>query len=167
MSTGSVFLHTKNESQSVIRTWREKRVGAPSLTAERRRQLAGVGTGRGGTKLHASVAGSRVTAFLATTLVVRKIMFPRSWIEETPGWDAFQNRRGAPAAWRESSATCNNALISTAIMSKIGESLSFPKMYYSMPINIFFIVKNHWEPYVTDKPTACLQVSGSPRNWLH
>jgi hypothetical protein len=31
---------------------------------ERRRQLAGVGTGRGGTKLHASVAGSRVTAFL-------------------------------------------------------------------------------------------------------
>jgi hypothetical protein len=33
---------------------------------ERRRQLAGVGTGRGGTKLHASVAGSRVTAFLAT-----------------------------------------------------------------------------------------------------
>jgi hypothetical protein len=25
-----------------------------------------VGTGRGGTKLHASVAGSRITAFLAT-----------------------------------------------------------------------------------------------------
>jgi hypothetical protein len=23
-------------------------------------------------------------------------------------------------------------------------------MYYSMPINIFFIVKNHWEPYFTD-----------------
>jgi hypothetical protein len=33
---------------------------------ERRRQLPGVGTGREGTKLHASVAGSRVTAFLAT-----------------------------------------------------------------------------------------------------
>jgi hypothetical protein len=33
---------------------------------ERRRQLAGVGTWRGVTKLHASVAGSRVTAFLAT-----------------------------------------------------------------------------------------------------
>jgi hypothetical protein len=33
---------------------------------EHRRQLAGVGTGRGGTKLHASVAGSRVTAFLVT-----------------------------------------------------------------------------------------------------
>jgi hypothetical protein len=33
---------------------------------ERRRQLSGVGTGRGGIKLHASVAGSRVTAFLAT-----------------------------------------------------------------------------------------------------
>jgi hypothetical protein len=33
---------------------------------ERRRQLAEVGTWRGGTKLHASVAGSRITAFLAT-----------------------------------------------------------------------------------------------------
>jgi hypothetical protein len=33
---------------------------------ERRRQLAGVGTGRGETKLHASVARSRVTAFLAS-----------------------------------------------------------------------------------------------------
>jgi hypothetical protein len=35
---------------------------------------------------------------------------------------------------------------------KIGESLSFPKMCYSMPINIFFIVKNHWEPSFTDNP---------------
>jgi hypothetical protein len=33
---------------------------------------------------------------------------------------------------------------------KIGESLSFPKLYYSMPINMFFIVKNHWQPYFTD-----------------
>jgi hypothetical protein len=23
-------------------------------------------------------------------------------------------------------------------------------MYYSMPINMFFIVKNHWGPYFTD-----------------
>jgi hypothetical protein len=23
-------------------------------------------------------------------------------------------------------------------------------MYYSMPINMFFIVKNHWKPYFTD-----------------
>jgi hypothetical protein len=30
-------LHTKNESQSVIRTWREKRVGTPSLTAAKPR----------------------------------------------------------------------------------------------------------------------------------
>jgi hypothetical protein len=36
------------------------------VKTERRRQLAGVGTGRGGTKLQASVTGSRVTAFLAT-----------------------------------------------------------------------------------------------------
>jgi hypothetical protein len=46
-------------------------VGAPSLNGcqaktERRRQLAGVGTGKGGTKLHACVAGSRVAAFLVT-----------------------------------------------------------------------------------------------------
>jgi hypothetical protein len=35
---------------------------------------------------------------------------------------------------------------------KIGKSLSFPKMYYSMPINMFIIVKNHWEPSFTDNP---------------
>jgi hypothetical protein len=35
---------------------------------------------------------------------------------------------------------------------KIGERLRFPKMYYSMPINMFFIVKNHWEPSFTDNP---------------
>jgi hypothetical protein len=32
----SVFAH-KNESQSVIRTWQEKRVGAPTLTAAKPR----------------------------------------------------------------------------------------------------------------------------------
>jgi hypothetical protein len=35
---------------------------------------------------------------------------------------------------------------------KTGESLSFPKLYYSMPIKMFFIVKNHWDPYFTDHP---------------
>jgi hypothetical protein len=35
---------------------------------------------------------------------------------------------------------------------KTGESLSVPKLYYSMPINMFFIVKNHWDPYFTDHP---------------
>jgi hypothetical protein len=40
---------------------------------------------------------------------------------------------------------------------KIGESLSFQKMHYSMPINMFFIVKNHWQPYFTDNPHKCLQ----------
>jgi hypothetical protein len=25
-------------------------------------------------------------------------------------------------------------------------------MYYSMPVNMFFIVKNHWQPYFTDNP---------------
>jgi hypothetical protein len=35
---------------------------------------------------------------------------------------------------------------------KIVESLSFPKVYYSMPINMFFIVKIHWEPYFADNP---------------
>jgi hypothetical protein len=36
------------------------------------------------------------------------------------------------------------------LCQKIGESLSFPKLYYLMPINMFFIVKNHWEPSFTD-----------------
>jgi hypothetical protein len=35
---------------------------------------------------------------------------------------------------------------------KIVDSLSFPKMYYSMPINMFFLVKIHWEPYFADNP---------------
>jgi hypothetical protein len=35
---------------------------------------------------------------------------------------------------------------------KIEASLSFTKMYYSMPINMFFIVKNHWELSFTDNP---------------
>jgi hypothetical protein len=38
------------------------------------------------------------------------------------------------------------------LCQKIGESLSFPKMYYSMLINMFFIVKNHWQPYFMDNP---------------
>jgi hypothetical protein len=25
-------------------------------------------------------------------------------------------------------------------------------MYYSMPINMFLVVKNHWQPYFTDNP---------------
>jgi hypothetical protein len=28
-------------------------------------------------------------------------------------------------------------------------------MYYPMPINMFFIVKNHWEPSFTDNPRKC------------
>jgi hypothetical protein len=42
---------------------------------------------------------------------------------------------------------------------KIGESLSFPKMYYSIPINMFFIVKNHWQPYFTDNPRRTHNIS--------
>jgi hypothetical protein len=37
MSTGAVFFAYKNESQSAIRTWREKQVGAPSLTVAKPR----------------------------------------------------------------------------------------------------------------------------------
>jgi hypothetical protein len=29
-------------------------------------------------------------------------------------------------------------------------------MYYSMPINMFFSVKNHWQPYFTDNPRKYL-----------
>jgi hypothetical protein len=43
------FLHTKNESQSVIRTWQEKRVGVPSLTAAKPRlSVADSSPGGGG-----------------------------------------------------------------------------------------------------------------------
>jgi hypothetical protein len=71
MSTGTVFFgHKKRITERNSHLAGE--VSESSISngchakTERRRQPAGVGTGRGGTKLHASVAGSRVTAFLAT-----------------------------------------------------------------------------------------------------
>ncbi|GFU29374.1 hypothetical protein NPIL_98821 [Nephila pilipes] len=65
------ILHMKNESQCVIRTLREKRVRAPSLTVAKpkmrvRRQLAGAWTGRKKANLHSSVAKSLIAAFLAS-----------------------------------------------------------------------------------------------------
>jgi hypothetical protein len=71
MSTGAVFFaHKKRITERNSHLAGEASGSSISngchAKAERRRQLAGVGTGRGGTKLHASVAGSRVTAFLAT-----------------------------------------------------------------------------------------------------
>jgi hypothetical protein len=71
MSTGAAFFaHKKriterNSHLAGEASGRSISKGCYAKT-ERRRQLAGVGTGRRGTKLHASVAGSRVTAFLAT-----------------------------------------------------------------------------------------------------
>jgi hypothetical protein len=35
-------------------------------------------------------------------------------------------------------------------------------MYYSMPINMFFIVKNHWEPYFTDNLQHTCIFNGLP-----
>jgi hypothetical protein len=32
-------------------------------------------------------------------------------------------------------------------------------MYYSMPINMFFIVKNHWEPSFMDNPRNNVTIS--------
>jgi hypothetical protein len=71
MSTGAVFFaHKKPITERNSHLAGEASGSSISngcqAKTERRRQLAGVGTGRGGTKLHASVAGSRVTAFLAT-----------------------------------------------------------------------------------------------------
>jgi hypothetical protein len=71
MSTGAVFFaHKKRSTERNSHLAGEASGSSISngchAKTERRRQLAGVGTGRGGTKLHASVAGSRVTAFLAT-----------------------------------------------------------------------------------------------------
>jgi hypothetical protein len=71
MSTGAVFfVHKKRITESNSHLVGEASGSSISngcqAKTERRRQLAGVGTGRGETKLHASVAGSRVTVFLAT-----------------------------------------------------------------------------------------------------
>jgi hypothetical protein len=71
MSTGAVFFaHKKRITERNSHLAGEASGSSISngsqAKTERRRQLAGVGTGRRGTKLHASVAGSRVTAFLAT-----------------------------------------------------------------------------------------------------
>jgi hypothetical protein len=71
MSTGAVFVaHKKRITERNSHLAGEANGNSISngcqAKTERRRQLAGVGTGRGGTKLHASVARSRVTASLAT-----------------------------------------------------------------------------------------------------
>jgi hypothetical protein len=65
----SVFAHkkriTERNSQPAGEASGSSISNGCQAKTERYRQLAGVKTGRGGTKLHASVAGSRVTAFLA------------------------------------------------------------------------------------------------------
>jgi hypothetical protein len=71
MSTGAVFFaHKKRITERNSHLAGEASESSISngcqAKTKRRRQLAGVGTGRGGTQLHASVAGSRITAFLAT-----------------------------------------------------------------------------------------------------
>jgi hypothetical protein len=71
MSTGAVFFAhkkriTERNSQMVGEASGSSISNGCQAKTERRRQLARVGTGRGGTKLHASIAGSRVTVFLAT-----------------------------------------------------------------------------------------------------
>jgi hypothetical protein len=37
-------------------------------------------------------------------------------------------------------------------------------MYYSMPIDMFFIVKNHWQPYFTDKNLSAVIVFAAGTN---
>jgi hypothetical protein len=71
MSTGAVFFaHKKRITDRNSHLAGEASGSSISngcqTKTELRRQLSGVGTGRGGTKLHASVAGSHVTAFLET-----------------------------------------------------------------------------------------------------
>jgi hypothetical protein len=72
MSTGAVFsAHEKRITERNSHLAGEASGSSISngcqTKTDSRRQLAGMGTGREGTKLHASVAGSRVTAFLTTT----------------------------------------------------------------------------------------------------
>jgi hypothetical protein len=71
MSTGAVFfahkkLITERNSHLAGEASGSSISNGCQAKTERCRQLAGVGTGIGGTKLHASVAGSRVTAFITT-----------------------------------------------------------------------------------------------------
>jgi hypothetical protein len=71
MSTGAVFFAhkkriTKRNSHLAGEASGSSISNGCQAKTEHRRQLAGVGTGRGGTKLHASVVGSRVTVSLAT-----------------------------------------------------------------------------------------------------
>jgi hypothetical protein len=71
MSTGAVFFAhkkriTERNSHLAGETSGSSNSNGCQAKTERRRQFAGVGTGREGTNLHASVTGSRVTAFLAT-----------------------------------------------------------------------------------------------------
>jgi hypothetical protein len=71
MSAGAVFFaHKKRTTERNSHLAGEASGSSISngcqAKTERRRQLAGVGTGRRGTKLHASVARSHITAFLAT-----------------------------------------------------------------------------------------------------
>jgi hypothetical protein len=71
MSTGAVFfahkkLITERNSHLAGKASGSSISNGCQDKTERRRQLAGVGTWRGGTKLHASVTESHVTAFLVT-----------------------------------------------------------------------------------------------------
>jgi hypothetical protein len=71
MSTGAVFFAHKKRIRERNSHLAGKASGSSisngcQAKTERRRQLAVAGTGRGGTKLHASVPGSHVTAFLTT-----------------------------------------------------------------------------------------------------
>jgi hypothetical protein len=71
MSTGAVFFaHKKRSTEHNSHLAGEASGSSISngchAKTKHRRQLTGGGTGRGGTKLHASVAGSHVTVFLAT-----------------------------------------------------------------------------------------------------
>jgi hypothetical protein len=71
MSTGAVFFAhkkqiTERNSHLAVEAGGSSISKGCQAKTERRRQLAMVWIGRGGTKLYASVDGSRVTAFLAT-----------------------------------------------------------------------------------------------------
>jgi hypothetical protein len=86
MSTDAVFFAhkkgiTERNSHLAVEASGSSISNGCQAKTERRRQLAGVGTGRGRTKLHASVAGSRVTAFLVTAAPWEPYFtdHPRKW----------------------------------------------------------------------------------------
>lgn len=95
-------------------------------------------------------------------------------IDITLGWNEFQDRRGTESRsctlsarhgarvmtdYKKNATTYAKMHRSHQIGRKIGKSLSFPKMYNSKEINMFFIVKKCWNVTTYAKMHRSRQIS--------